>query len=128
MTGGNSANHDGAGQNILFGDGHVEFNTSAFAGMKRDNIYTVSGATDGTTETSKDVWGSPRWAGDSVLLPTAQEKGDEKAAALSKAVAPKTNFWGTTTRPAGGATTQPTTRPFGGGGPTTRPALRPIGR
>jgi len=65
----NSRNHQGAGQNVLYGDGHAEFQQTAFCGMKRDNIYTVSGSTDGSVTTSKTVVGSPKWAGDSVLLP-----------------------------------------------------------
>lgn len=65
----NSPNHQGAGQNVLFGDGHVEFVQNPFAGTKRDNIYTVSGSTDGSITTSRTVVGSPKWAGDSVILP-----------------------------------------------------------
>jgi prepilin-type processing-associated H-X9-DG protein len=65
----NSLNHNGAGQNILYGDGHVQFESNPFAGMKRDNVYTVSGSVDGTITTSKTVVGSPKWDGDSVLLP-----------------------------------------------------------
>lgn len=65
----NSRNHNGSGQNVLYGDGHVEFQQNAFCGMKRDNIYTVSGSTDGSKTTSKTIVGSPKWQGDSVLLP-----------------------------------------------------------
>jgi prepilin-type processing-associated H-X9-DG protein len=65
----NSRNHQGTGQNVLYGDGHAEFQQNAFCGMKRDNIFTVSGSTDGSITTSKTVVGSPKWAGDSVLLP-----------------------------------------------------------
>src|SRR5687767_15168943 len=35
----NSSNHDRDGQNILFGDGHVEFLQNPFVGIKRDHIY-----------------------------------------------------------------------------------------
>jgi prepilin-type processing-associated H-X9-DG protein len=80
---GNSLNHARDGQNVLFGDGHVEFMDNSFAGALRDNIYTVSGSDDGKDPTSGTIAGSPRWAGDSVLLPTAQEKGDEKAQTYS---------------------------------------------
>jgi prepilin-type processing-associated H-X9-DG protein len=66
----NSRNHQRAGQNVLYGDGHAEFQQNPFCGQKRDNIYTVSGSTDGTITTSKIVIGSPKWSGDSVLLPT----------------------------------------------------------
>jgi prepilin-type processing-associated H-X9-DG protein len=65
----NSPNHQGAGQNVLFGDGHVDFVQNPFCGVQRDNIYTVSGSTDGTRTTSKTVVGSPTAAHDSVLLP-----------------------------------------------------------
>jgi len=36
----NSPNHDKEGQNVLFGDGHVDWSSTAFAGRKGDNIYT----------------------------------------------------------------------------------------
>ena len=36
----NSNNHNKDGQNILFGDGHVSFTQTAFAGPQKDNIYT----------------------------------------------------------------------------------------
>jgi prepilin-type processing-associated H-X9-DG protein len=65
----NSRNHTGAGQNVLFGDGHVEFVMNPFCGAKRDNIYTVSGSIDGSVTTSRTVVGPPAWDGDSVLLP-----------------------------------------------------------
>jgi len=68
----NSPNHQGQGQNVLYGDGHAEFVQNPFVGTKRDNIYTVSGSTDGRMTTSKTVVGSPIWAGDSVLLPAAK--------------------------------------------------------
>jgi hypothetical protein len=57
---------------VLFGDGHAEFVQNPFCGTKRDNIYTVSGSTDGSVTTSKVVSGSPTWSGDSVLLPFAK--------------------------------------------------------
>jgi prepilin-type N-terminal cleavage/methylation domain-containing protein/prepilin-type processing-associated H-X9-DG protein len=65
----NSRNHQGQGQNVLYGDGHAEFQQNPFCGDKRDNIYTVSGSTDGSVTTSKTVVGSPRGPRDSVLLP-----------------------------------------------------------
>ena len=70
MARANSPNHQGAGQNVLYGDGHVEFQQNPFCGTKRDHIYTVAGNANGVpTPTSKTVVGSPSWAGDSVLLP-----------------------------------------------------------
>jgi prepilin-type processing-associated H-X9-DG protein len=57
----NSDNHDRDGQNVLFGDGHVEFLSHPFAGIKRDNIYTTGNG---------KIVASPVDANDSVLLPT----------------------------------------------------------
>jgi prepilin-type processing-associated H-X9-DG protein len=36
---GNSANHEGRGQNVLFTDGHVEFLTTRTVGPDGDDIY-----------------------------------------------------------------------------------------
>jgi prepilin-type N-terminal cleavage/methylation domain-containing protein/prepilin-type processing-associated H-X9-DG protein len=68
MRMGNSNNHGKDGQNVLFGDGHVEFDNNPFVGTDRDNIYTRGGPTWGTT--SQDLVNSPYVANDSVLLPT----------------------------------------------------------
>jgi prepilin-type N-terminal cleavage/methylation domain-containing protein/prepilin-type processing-associated H-X9-DG protein len=68
MRYGNSNNHGKDGQNVLFGDGHVEFDNNCFVGTDRDNIYTRGGPTWGTT--SQDLVNSPYVANDSVLLPT----------------------------------------------------------
>jgi prepilin-type N-terminal cleavage/methylation domain-containing protein/prepilin-type processing-associated H-X9-DG protein len=38
---GNSLNHGQAGQNVLYGDGHVEFQPTPFVGVGGDNIYTA---------------------------------------------------------------------------------------
>ena len=68
----NSRNHDGAGQSVLYGDGHVDFVQNPFCGTQRDNIYTVAGGTPALPlTTSGTIVGSPIWAGDSVLLPVA---------------------------------------------------------
>jgi prepilin-type processing-associated H-X9-DG protein len=70
----NSPNHDRDGQNVLFGDGHVEFLQNPFVGIQRNHIYTRSGPrgkpTDPPTNDAQDPFGSPRDANDSVLLPT----------------------------------------------------------
>jgi hypothetical protein len=46
----NSPNHGGEGQNVLFGDSHVEFVFTPIRGVKNDNIYTrwsdASGGSD----------------------------------------------------------------------------------
>jgi type II secretory pathway pseudopilin PulG len=68
---GNSRNHQGEGQNVLYSDGHIEFQTTAFCGVKRDNIYTVAGGAEGNPPTSATISGSPRWRGDCVMLPVA---------------------------------------------------------
>ncbi|HEY7087350.1 MAG TPA: H-X9-DG-CTERM domain-containing protein [Tepidisphaeraceae bacterium] len=64
----NSRNHDTDGQNVLFGDGHVEFVATAFCGVKRDMIYARRAGADGVK--SSEVRNSPFDANDSVLLPT----------------------------------------------------------
>jgi prepilin-type N-terminal cleavage/methylation domain-containing protein/prepilin-type processing-associated H-X9-DG protein len=77
----NSPNHQGAGENLLFGDGHVEFVQNPFAGTQRDNVYTkasvsgtgyglVGNGTDGTEPAAGNASSSPGWAGDTVLVPT----------------------------------------------------------
>jgi len=72
MKGGNSANHDKEGQNVLYGDGHVEFQQNCLVGVLRDNIYTRCKDTpqlgNGASATS-NIYGSPANADDSVLLP-----------------------------------------------------------
>ena len=68
----NSNNHDGDGQNVLFGDGHVEFLQNPFVGVQRDNIFTralnTNPAVSDTTWTNT-LKGSFN-ANDSVLLPS----------------------------------------------------------
>jgi len=59
---GNSNNHQKAGQNVLYGDGHVAWTTNAFCGVNRDNIYTTG---DGRVSGS-----SVNLFEDSILLPT----------------------------------------------------------
>lgn len=62
----NSLNHGRVGQNVLFGDGHVDFMSSPLAGVNRDNIYTSA---------SQKIEASAAGEGDSVLLPTASWAG-----------------------------------------------------
>jgi prepilin-type N-terminal cleavage/methylation domain-containing protein/prepilin-type processing-associated H-X9-DG protein len=79
---GNTINHKNQGQNVLYGDGHVEFQTSCWCGSYRtgnastvrDNIYTAgsliaSGATV-VGNKSNDAQ-APIDQYDSVLLPTS---------------------------------------------------------
>ena len=66
MKQGNSNNHDEDCQNVLYGDGHVEFQQNPFVGVQRDHIFTRS-VTSGNPQ---HVLQSPRDANDSILLPT----------------------------------------------------------
>lgn len=84
---GNSMNHRGQGQNVLYGDGHVEFQQTPFCGQKMDNIYTVSGSDDGSKTTSETISGTPKWAGDSVLLPAATATPHKKTPEQEEAAA-----------------------------------------
>jgi len=70
---GNSANHDQDGQEVLYADGHVEFQASPFCGIDKDEIYTISDETAAappTKLTSNAFAGSPKGPNDSVLLPS----------------------------------------------------------
>jgi prepilin-type N-terminal cleavage/methylation domain-containing protein/prepilin-type processing-associated H-X9-DG protein len=69
MKNANSNNHDGDGQNILFGDGHVEFLQNPFVGVQRDNIYSRSLGNGQNASWDATLKGS-RDANDSVLLPS----------------------------------------------------------
>ena len=57
------------GENLLYGDGHVELVQNPFAGFERDNIYTYGASTP--TTGGVGVVGSPTSAAYSVLLPVA---------------------------------------------------------
>ena|SRR5687767_951915 len=73
MKQGNSNNHDEDGQNVLYGDGHVEFQQNPFVGVQRDNIYTrkADGAPgDSGQSNTSNPFHSPRDANDSVLVPS----------------------------------------------------------
>jgi prepilin-type N-terminal cleavage/methylation domain-containing protein/prepilin-type processing-associated H-X9-DG protein len=65
----NSNNHDGDGQNVLYGDGHVEFLQNPFVGVQRDNIFTRS-LPNATSDTWLNTLKGSRDANDSVLLPS----------------------------------------------------------
>lgn len=72
----NSPNHDRDGQNVLYGDGHVEFKTTTWAGVRNDQIYTAAewNATDNRINIVKDAdLKRPVGAGDSLILPLAGE-------------------------------------------------------
>lgn len=71
MLAGNSNNHQKAGQNVLFADGHVEFDANCLDGLNHDNIYT-SNLTYGTTGAAATglFLSSPSDSTDSFMLPT----------------------------------------------------------
>lgn len=69
MRQGNSNNHDEEGQNVLFGDGHVDFIQNPFTGVQRDNIFTAR-TSSSATQVSTTVIASPFDANDNILLPT----------------------------------------------------------
>ena len=68
----NSNNHDKDGQNVLFGDGHVDFVQNPFAGTQKDHIFCRRSGT-GVNQLAAS-WGTgstgPFDGNDSVLLPT----------------------------------------------------------
>ena len=70
---GNSDNHNRDGQNVLFADGHVDFRTTPFCGIDRDNIYTAgpSGPAAGGTA----IRAPPAHPTDNVLLPATEHPG-----------------------------------------------------
>jgi prepilin-type N-terminal cleavage/methylation domain-containing protein/prepilin-type processing-associated H-X9-DG protein len=80
MRMGNSPNHDQDGQNVLFGDGHAEWENNPFCGTGHDNIFTGRNGIASTSAgpfvsggscTSKSSQSSPYDGQDSVLLPNA---------------------------------------------------------
>jgi prepilin-type N-terminal cleavage/methylation domain-containing protein/prepilin-type processing-associated H-X9-DG protein len=66
----NSNNHDEDGQNVLYGDGHVEFNSNPFCGVQRDMIYGRKANNTNFNSDTGQCFGSPYDANDSILLPT----------------------------------------------------------
>lgn len=74
LRGANSPNHAKEGQNVMYGDGHVEWQTTCFCGPlfalggrpARDNIYTSHNATKATNGNTK----KPFDRQDSILCPT----------------------------------------------------------
>jgi len=68
---GNSNNHGKDGQNVLFADGHVEFDNNPFVGYQHDNIYERDAlGTYGGSGTTTNVDNAPAFVYDSVMLPT----------------------------------------------------------
>jgi len=69
MKQGNSNNHDEDGENVLYGDGHVDFNQNPFCGVARDMIYARKASSTSFTSDASPLNKSPLNADDSVLLP-----------------------------------------------------------
>ncbi len=77
----NSNNHNEAGQNVLYADGHVAFQDTAYCGNEGDNIYTVLWPTTLEKGHSPPAKGNgyyahtlaPSYPGDSYLVPTDDE-------------------------------------------------------
>jgi len=68
---GNSNNHDEDGQNVLYADGHAEFQSNPWVGVQRDNIYTARTDTTNTqTNTNVSTLRSPYDQNDTIMLPT----------------------------------------------------------
>lgn len=75
----NSPNHGGAGQNVAYCDGHVEWQTTPFCGVKRakldyrDNIYAMQTKDVGADGKGGTIVGPAQDAADAVMLPTVQD-------------------------------------------------------
>ena len=74
MARGNSNNHTNEGQNVVYCDGHVEWQTTPFCGQPqrdkvwRDNIFCDQNGTDATTGKGGQ-FNDPQKGNDHVLLP-----------------------------------------------------------
>lgn len=85
MARANSKNHGRGGQNVLYADGHVQFQTTPYCGvgkgLERDNIYTAlepkrllkgqSPPAELNGVVGRDI--GPAWDHDSYLVPTEQD-------------------------------------------------------
>jgi len=72
IRGANSANHDRDGENVLYGDGHVNFEQNPFVSVQSDCIYTRRTAATptnmpGVVDAANSMWDN----GDTFLLPFA---------------------------------------------------------
>ncbi len=150
----NSNNHGKAGQNVLFEDGHVEFETTPYCGVERDNIYTALAEKppENPATFPKNARGvvsrhaGPAWESDSYLVPTTTDEIESPVAAATSqpstnpatvpAIPPATSAPITppiprpqTTQGAPSSTTMPTTnpatQPMTTSAPATSPASQP---
>ncbi len=78
----NSGNHGGDGQNVAYGDGHVEFRRTPLCGPAGENIFTYRDAAledapgarkPAANAQAAGIVGSPFDARDCLLLPTAEQ-------------------------------------------------------
>src|SRR6185503_15699862 len=75
--------------NVLYGDGHVEFQPNPFVGKNRDNIYTYGPPGEGHAwKPGQGIAGSPT-GGDAILLPAASDLGVTDASGTWAQQAPK---------------------------------------
>jgi hypothetical protein len=75
LRAGNSLNHQQDGQNVLFGDGRVQFSPTPFAGADEDNIFTYGPSGTNKPKGGDGIVGSPTGPNDCIVLPTARAIG-----------------------------------------------------
>jgi len=79
MANANTNNHNGDGQNILYGDGHAEWQSTPFAGMQRqgyrDNVYTHGAGTANSGNGTSFSAAGPADKLDTFLLPSDDPGG-----------------------------------------------------
>jgi len=83
--GGNSVNHDRDGQNLLYADGHAEFQNNSMVGQNNDNVYTKAltspqtgngaSTSSGTPTGGAAADTSPLGPEDTILLPASTSTG-----------------------------------------------------
>jgi prepilin-type processing-associated H-X9-DG protein len=68
ITPGNSRNHSAQGQNVLYADGHAEYQQTPLCGSNGDNIYTAQDTSAGTNCDRSIASDDPQTPTDSILL------------------------------------------------------------